>query len=489
MEAQRMNLGMMLRHSVARSPQKPAVICDDQVVTYEDLDRSTDALARWFLRKELKVGDRVAIHWCNSVEVVNLYFACFKAGLIAVPVNNRLKAPEIAYVLGHSKAKVCFTQPALAPLCEEVCAHCPDLQHIYSSLPWWETTKTENVPLPEVSPDRMATILYTSGTTAQPKGVIHTHASLSSTSELMLSLGLDETHTLLAVTQMMHIAALGCALLPGISAGGTVVLLPAFDPAQCLDRIERWGCSYFLMLPDMLRFVVEEQARQPRDVSSVRICLAGGDTVPITLQERFHALFGVPVREIYGMTETLPVASIRASAPRTGSVGPPVNGVDTRVVDLTGNVVSHSQVGELEVLSPANCVGYWDDARATADLFDGAWLRTGDLLRRDADGFFWFEGRLKQIIIRGGCNIAPQEVEEALYHHPAVLEAGVIGVLDPVYGEKVIAFVALREGHTAGEQQLLDLVRSRIADYKVPERILFLPALPKGITESCSAAH
>jgi len=152
------------------------------------------------------------------------------------------------------------------------------------------------------------------------------------------------------------------------------------------------------------------------------------------------------------------------------------------VADLTGKIVSEGQCGELQVQSLANCVGYWDDPEATAAAFDDGWLRTGDLVRRDTDGFFWFEGRVKQIIIRGGSNISPQEVEEALYHHPAVLEAGVIGVPDPVHGEKVIAFVALRDGFTAGEQELRDLVRSRIADYKTPERILFLPSLPKGLT-------
>ncbi|SPF52601.1 AMP-dependent synthetase and ligase [Candidatus Sulfopaludibacter sp. SbA4] len=477
-----MDLGSTLRHSAKRNPQKPAVICDDQIVSYEALDRSTNALARWLLREGLATGDRVAIHWSNSVEVVNLYFACFKAGLIAVPVNNRLKAPEIAYILGHSKAKLCFSQPELAPLCEEARAECPDLRRIYTALPALETTDSEGIALPDVAPDRVAAILYTSGTTARPKGVMHTHVSLVGATELMILLGIDETHALLAVTQMVHIAALACALLPGISCGGTVVLLPAFDGPRVLDLIERWRCTFFVILPAMLRFVVEEQGCTPRDVSSVRLCLAGGDTVPVTLQERFRALFGVPVRELFGMTETVPITCIREDAPRTGSVGPAMDLVDARVADLTGKVVADGQVGELQVQSPANCVGYWDDPKATAATFEDGWLRTGDLVRRDADGFYWFEGRVKQIIVRGGSNISPQEVEEALYHHPAVLEAGVIGMPDPVHGEKVIAFVALREGFKAGEQELRDLVRSRIADYKTPERIVFLPVLPKGLT-------
>ena len=476
-----MTLGQMLRQSAAKNPQKPAVISGDKVATYEALDRSSDALAEWLLREGLVPGDRLGIHWTNSVEVVNLYFACFKSGIIAVPVNNRLKAPEIAYILGHCKAKLCFSQPDLAPLAEEARAECPDLRNIYTALPPLDDAPADTA-LPDLTPNRVAAILYTSGTTARPKGVMHSHISLTGSTVLMISLGVDENHVMLAVTQVLHIAALVGVMLPALACGATAVLQPAFDAAQTLDLIERWRCTSTIVLPAMLRFVVEEQDRHPRDVSSMRLCAAGGDTVPVKLQERFQALFGIPVREIYGMTEAGLVTCIREGALRTGSVGPEFDPVDVRVVDLAGNVVTDGRVGELQVQSPANCLGYWENRQATEDTFSEGWLRTGDLVRRDADGFFWFEGRLKQIIIRGGSNISPQEVEEALYHHPAVLEAGVIGMPDPVHGEKVMAFVALRDGMTASEQELRDLVRSRIADYKTPERVIFLPVLPKGLT-------
>jgi long-chain acyl-CoA synthetase len=477
-----MDLGTALRRSAAKNPQKIAVVCDRETISYEALDHATDALARGLLQEGLEPGDRVAIHWSNSLEVVKLYYACFKAGLIAVPVNNRLKAPEIAYILGHSKAKLCFSQPNLAPLAEEARAECPDLLHLYTSLPASAAYDLDGVTLPKVSPEHVAAVLYTSGTTARPKGVMHTHVSLTGATELMITLGMDENQVPMAVTQMVHIAALACVLLPGITCGATVVVIPAFDAPLALDLIERWRCSDIMILPAMLRFLVEEQERHPRNVSCVRMCLAGGDTVPVTLQERFKVHFGCSVRELYGMTETVPVTCIREGEPRAGSIGPALELVDARVADLTGRIVADGQSGELQVQSPANCVGYWDNAQATASTFDDGWLRTGDLVRRDADGYFWFEGRVKQIIIRGGSNISPQEVEEAIYHHPAVLEAGVIGMPDPVHGEKVIAFVALREGMNATEQDLRDLVRGRIADYKTPERILFLPVLPKGLT-------
>jgi long-chain acyl-CoA synthetase len=281
---------------------------------------------------------------------------------------------------------------------------------------------------------------------------------------------------------MVHISALSCVLLSGIACGATVVLLPTFDPAYCLNVIERRRCSFLVLLPAMLRFVVEEQDSRPRDVGCVRLCLAGGDSVPVTLQEGFRTLFGVPVRELFGMTESAPITCIQECALRNGSVGPALEIVDTRVADTTGTALGDNQVGELQVQSPGNFVGYWNDAAATAATFVDGWLRTGDLVRRDADGFFWFEGRLKQIIVRGGSNISPQEVEEVLYQHPAVLEAGVVGVLDPIYGEKVIAFVALRDGVAVDERELRDFVRTRIAEYKTPEQIIFLADLPKGLT-------
>jgi long-chain acyl-CoA synthetase len=395
-----------------------------------------------------------------------------------VPVNNRLKPAEIAYILGHSQAKLCFSQPALASLSEEVRGDCPNLLRLYTAVPDLSTAE----PLPPVSPENVAAILYTSGTTARPKGVMHTHISLTGATELMISLGFDETHTVPTITQMVHISALACGLLPSVTCGGTVVLLPIFDPATVLDLTERWRCTFYLALPAMLRFIVEEQARKPRDVSSMKLCLAGGDAVPVTLQESFRRLFGISVRELFGMTETVPVTCIREDAPRAGSMGPALDLVDTRVMDLAGNPAADNQIGELQVQSPANCVGYWNNPEATEATFTQGWLRTGDLVRRDSDGYFWFEGRVKQIIVRGGSNISPQEVEEPLYQHPAVLEVGVIGMPDPVYGEKVIAFVALREGQTATEQELRDFVRSRIADYKTPEQIVFLPSLPKGLT-------
>lgn len=480
------NLGDLLRAAVVKDPAKVAVVQpaqpSDTHITYGDLDRQTTALAQRLLQIA-KPGDRVAVHWTNAIEVVELFFACFKAGLIAVPVNVRMKAPEIRYVLEHSKSVLCFSQPELSPLANEAARDVVSIHRVYTSVADFE--KNTDVPsgsLPEVNLDHHALILYTSGTTARPKGVTHTHRSLLNSARLMVDVAPGSFNTVLVLTQMMHTSGINCDLLPSIYSAGTAVLVPAFDAALVLNLIERYECSFSMGLPSLVQFLLEEQTRQPRKVSSLKTFVAGGDSVPVAMQERFQALFGITLREGFGMTESLPSIFNPADRIRPGSLGKPVAGVEVRVIADDGSEARRNEKGEIVVHSSANCVGYWDDPASTVETLRGGWLHTGDLGRIDADGYLWFEGRKKEIIIRGGSNISPQEVEEALYSHPAVLEAAVIGMPDGAYGEKVLAFVSLRAGLAAEETELREHARARLADYKVPEAVHFLDVLPKGIT-------
>jgi acyl-CoA synthetase (AMP-forming)/AMP-acid ligase II len=466
-----MTLDNCLHRHVKLQPDKAAVVTADRTITYADLDASVSCLARYLLDRGLRPGDRIAVHWSNSIETAQLLLAALRAGLIAVPINVRLKAPEIAYIFQHAAVRICFSEPAVAPLAKGV--------EVVSELP---ALTGASGPLPDVDSDQQAVILYTSGTTARPKGAVHTHRSLFEAACMMTPDPIGHRDAVLVMTQLAHVSGLNCGLLPTLQQGASAVLLRAFDAGAALDLIERFQCTYTLALPAMLQFVAEEQTRHPRDVSSLRKVLAGGDTVPIALQQRVYQLFGVGVREVHGMTESAPVMLNPASAIRTGSIGVPVPGVSVRLIDPQGCEVKEGETGEVLVGSPANCAGYWNDPEATAQVFDDGWLRTGDLARRDADGYYWFKGRLKQLIIRGGANISPQEVEEALYQHRAVMEAGVIGAPDSVYGEVPVAFVAVRAGHALTEDELRAHARELLADYKVPERILFVEALPKGLT-------
>jgi len=471
-----MTVDSILHSHAKRQPSKAAVRTADRGITYADLDSSVTCLARHLLDRGLRPGDRVAVHWSNSIETVQLLLAAFRAGLIAVPINLRLKSPEIAYIFEHSAARICFSEPTFAAVAEEARAG-SDLE-ILTQLP---AVMTSLRPLPKVDPALPAVILYTSGTTARPKGVTHTHRSLLATALLWASLPIGPEDTHLPLTQLTHASGLDLALAT-LHQGATAVLLRTFDPAVALDLIERFRCTQIGGLSAMLQFVVEEQARRPRDVALLRTAGAGGDTVPATLQRRFQDVFGIQLREGYALTESCPVTFNPCTDVRIGSMGPAARGVGVRLVDRHGHDVPKGETGEILVHSPANCVGYWNEPAATACLFEDGWLHTGDLASHDEDGYYWFKGRLKQLIIRAGSNISPQEVEEALYRHPAVLEAGVVGAPHFVYGEVPIAGVALRAGHSVNEDELRVHARKLLADYKVPERVFFLPELPKGLT-------
>lgn len=478
-----MNIANVLTASAERNPKKAAIVLENESISYEQLDRATTSLARWFLRQGLKPGDRIAFSWPNSIETVKLFFASFKAGMIAVPISVRMKTPEVAYILEHSKAAMYFAHPDLLAVAEEARSACEQLDAIQTTL--GAAYEGDLLPLPVVNDDDPALLLYTSGTTARPKGVTHTHRTLSECVKLTHAMVPDgDWQSVLVMTQKAFVSAMCMVLLPAIAKGGAGVLIPAFDAPLVLDLIERFHVTYAFALPSMVQAMIEEQARRPRQVRSLGTIAGAGDSVPVSTQERFLALFGIPVREAYGMTEIGPSISNPADAIRSGSLGKAIQGVEIRVVDAQGEQTSDGQIGEIAVRSPATLAGYWDDPAATREAVRDGWMYTGDLARRDADGYLWFEGRKKQIIVRDGFNISPQEVEQAIYTHPAVLEVGVIGMPDSVEarGERVLAFVALRDGSVTSEDEIREHARRRLADVKVPEQVLFLEKLPKGIT-------
>lgn len=476
------NLGDLLSASAARNPQQTAIAFGYRSISYEWLEQATTRLAQWFLQQGCRPGDRIAFYWPNSIETAELYFACFKAGLIAVPVNVLMKAHEVAYVLEHSKAVMCFARPDLAQVAMEAGRNCASLRAIHTAVEGLSRGDLE-VQLPEVSLSDPALILYTSGTTALPKGVTHTHRTLLANVNLSRN-SVPDFERFLVMTQLSFASGIYFGLLAVIASGGTCVLAPAFDAPHVLDLIERFQCTCTFGLPSMVHLLLEEQTLRPRHVGSIRTFFVGGDSVPMSTHSRFQEQFGIALRELFGMTETSLAICNPAGAIRPGSLGKAVDGVQVRVVDSNAKEVPDGQTGELIVKTPVNLVGYWDNPEATrASLRDG-WLFTGDLVRRDSDGYLWFEGRKKQIIVRDGFNISPQEVEEAIYTHPAVLEVGVIGMPDPIEarGEQVLAFVALRDGCVTSEDELREHARRRLADLKVPEKVLFLEKLPKGIS-------
>lgn len=473
-----MTLASLLETHARQTPDATALLCGDRALTYAELHASSDALAHWLLNEGLRPGDRIAIQWPNAIEVVQLFFAAFKAGLIAVPINLRLKPAEIAYVMQDAGAAICFAHPRLAE------ATRASGVRTLTELPVCDAPVA--FANASMDPSTPALILYTSGSTGRPKGAVISQSALVATGEQCAQVverfesGLKARGLLM--TPLMHSSGL-FVLLASFQRGESCVLLPAFDPGAVLDAIARYRCSTTLSLPAMMQFVLEEQARQPRDVSSLRVIFAGGDSVPVPLQERARQLLGCIMVEGLAQTETGPTISNPPVNPKPGSLGIISPGVEVSLVDfVTRRPVADDEPGELLVKGPAVCSGYWQNDEATRQAFEDGWFRTGDLVSRDADGFYWFRGRLKEIIIRGGSNISPQEVEEALYSHPDVLEVAVVGLPDPVWGEIVVAAVTPRPGRDVSESELRAHAGQTLADYKVPERVIITMELPKTAT-------
>jgi long-chain acyl-CoA synthetase len=451
-----MMLWNRLQKLAAAQPEKPAIVCGELTLTYAQFASNAERLARQWLRQGSRPGDRIALHLRNGSELATCYYACFAAGLVAVPLNNRYQPEEVAYVLEHSGARAYVAQPDL---------HVPTTIATLSFASGDAADGETGPVLPPSNADEPALLLYTSGTTARPKGVLHTQRTLAGNCSYMDAWGLTpEDHTLL-FTPMVHASGAVMLLMSSLWIGATVTIVPMFDAATVLDAWERSGATFYMALPTLVRALLTEQSARPRLITA-RLAICGGDTVPVTLQQKYDAVFGHPLVEGFGMTEGLPILANHPARNRPGSMGRPMGDIEMRVVD-----------GELWVRGSGIATGYWGNPP-----FEDGWLKTGDLVETDADGFVWFRGRKKEIIVRGGSNISPQEVEETIYQHPAVAEVGVIGETDAYWGETVMAFVVLREGHTASVEELVSFCRSHLAEYKCPEQVLFLEALPKGPT-------
>jgi long-chain acyl-CoA synthetase len=459
--------------------------------TYAELDELTDALSANLLVAGLEPGDRVAFHFLNGPELALGCVGCMKAGCIAVPINTRLKGPEIDYILRHSGSACYIGQ---AELYTEVARSCPalgslELRYLTGDPPDGEANSFDDLLLApagsgfvrDISDEQLAAILYTSGTTARPKGVMHSHEGLVQTAHTMCQMGLDKDQTVVVMSSMSHLIGFAMMLLSGLINGATVVITRPFDFKMTLQAFSSHRGTFLLGLPVMFQELIQAQREMRSDVASGRFYFCGGDSVPAALQEAFATVFG-PVCEAYGATEIAPATWNRPGQVKVGSIGLAADGTEIRLVDSDGREVENGEVGEICIKGPHLTLGYWKDPEATAAAIRKGWFHTGDVARCDEDGFYWFAGRKKEIIIRGGSNISPQEVEAVFYQHPAVNEVGVVGRRNEVWGEVVIAFVALRSGYVVSEDELLAFARERLADYKTPERIEFRDELPKGST-------
>jgi long-chain acyl-CoA synthetase len=337
----------------------------------------------------------------------------------------------------------------------------------------------------DTADDDTAVILYTSGTTGKPKGAELTHANLTRNAEASRGLfDLGSEAVVLGALPLFHSFGQTCGMNATLGAGGTLTLIPRFDPGKALEILQRDQVNVFQGVPTMYGAILHHPEHEQYDVSALRVCASGGSAMPVELMRGFEDAFGCKVLEGYGLSESSPVASFNHPdrERKPGSIGTPIEGVEMQVVDDDGREVDEGDVGEIVIRGHNVMKGYWNRAEETEETIRDGWLHTGDMGRVDEDGYFFIVDRKKDLIIRGGYNVYPREVEEVLYEHPAVREAAVVGIPHDEYGEEIGAAVALKDGEEVGEDELRDFVKEQVAAYKYPRRIWFVDELPKGPT-------
>jgi long-chain acyl-CoA synthetase len=461
--------------------------------TAAELEDRACRLAAGLRALGLEAGDRLAVLLPNGPEAVLAYLACFKANVAIVPLDYRHRAAQIDYALGHSGAGAMLVHhDRLAELAAEGVtsgAGRPTLvvvggpptaprERAFESLLEQRAPGTDEAPGTD---DDVCVTIYTSGTTARPKGVTLTRAALAAGIHKYLArVPLGSADVALIAAPVTRPLALRSQLLPVLHAGGCVALIEQFSADAFVAALRAAPAKTFLaLLPAALRQVVDHPGFASCDFSALRLCICGGDRVPPALQAAFERITGVAVTEQCGASEVGPYAmNPPFGRKKPGAIGLPMYGAQVCLVDDAGLDVPAAATGEIVVRSPMAMDGYWNDTAQTRKVMRDGWVRTGDLGRFDDDGYLWFMGRRKDVIVRGGSNVSPLEVESALCDHPAVAEACVVGVLDPHWGQVVHAFVVLRDGQRTSVDELLAFLRPRLAAYMLPERFEFLARLP-----------
>ena len=482
------NLAKNLTDTTSVHGGRVAVRVDNAAMTYRALSEASARVAGLLRKQGVGPGDRVGIMMPNVSEVPVVYYGILRAGGVVVPMNPLLKGREVAYYLGDSGAGPVFAWHAFA---EEARAGAqqagaelivvdevgfPDL--LASVLP-------DDVVADRDSTDT-AVILYTSGTTGQPKGAELTHGNLLSNTEVARTdiVRARPEDVIFGGLPLFHVFGQTVALNVAVAAGACLTLLPRFDPAHALRIIAGHRVTVFEGVPTMYVALLHQPDRADYDVSTLRMCISGGAALPVEVLRGFEEAFGSAVLEGYGLSETSPVASFNhpGRERKPGSIGTPIRDVEMRVVDNADHEVPQGEVGEIVIRGPNVMKGYWNRADATAEAIRDGWFHSGDLARVDEDGYFRIVDRKKDMIIRGGYNVYPREIEEILYEHPAVAEAAVIGLPHPALGEEVGAAVALKPGAAVSAEELRDYVKGQVAAYKYPRHVWMVDVLPKGPT-------
>lgn len=490
-----MNISSLITQNAIYKPHDRALLCseDGRLFSWSQLEKKINNLGNALLDLGIKKGEVVAIYLPNSPEFIISYLAAAKIGAVILPINIVFTLSELSYILNNSRAKFLIgssieIERDLIPALK----YFPHLQHVItvgspvcSCLDFNElnTGKPDSLEAVDRDPNELLCLLYTSGTTGKPKGVMLSCNNLMSIAKICASaVELNDQDLMLTGTPFCHIFFV-LSVLACFYAGAAIITKKRFHPLETLELIAKHKITHYAGVPTMYIYMLQHLDKARFDLSSIRVAASAGAAMPAQYIKKIEDYFGAHFVELYGATETSSTITYnRIGHTRPGSVGTPAPGVQVRIVDDSGSVLPAGEIGEIQIKSPGLFIGYWDLPEATAQAFDGEWFRTGDLGKYDDDGYFYIVDRKKDMIISGGYNIYPRELEEAILQHPKIMEVAVIGVKDPFLNEIPKAFVRLHDGQSMTEQEFFDFCTGILARYKVPRLVEFIPELPKSPT-------
>lgn len=495
-----MNIANWLERAAQRAPDKLAAIAEGKhAITYGELDAAANRLGNTLRAFGIRPGERVSVLLANSLEFLIAYFGILKVGAVVAPVNILYRAGEVKYVLNNATPRVLIAGAEYLQVVQDVWTECPLLEHVIvvggdpipGTCSWRDLMREASPALTAVDrrPEDLANLYYTSGTTGRPKGVMISHLNLTQGIEFEAEAWqfTADDHALYTLP-LFHTYALIIPCLLPIYAGGTQTFFALWDTGTILRTISEGGITFFAGVPTMYVYMVRHPDIQKHDLKGLRVCVVGGAAIPVEVQKEFERLSGVRCLDAYGCTGWVSSVHPMFGPAKHGTLGKALGDIypsmDTqmRVVDDEDRELPPEQVGEIVVRGPQLAQGFWKLPEITRRDYRGGWFHTGDLGRKDADGFFVLVDRKDDLIITSGYNVYPREVEEVLYTHPKVSEAAVVGVPDSVRGQTVKAYVVLKTGQTTTVEEIIKDCREKIAAFKVPRVVEFVRELPKTAT-------
>lgn len=488
-----MNLPLKLAENSKISPKKDAILYYDRIISYGELDSMVKKLADGLRKIGIMPGDRVLLALENCPEFVISYYAILSIRSIAVPVNPQYTTNEFSVIMANALPRAVITAENLAPLFNKISSEIPIEKGIISirstgnqgSLSFEKVLESGSADFAAEKPgrDEVAILMYTAGNTGTPKGAMLTHHNLfSNATTFAQCCKITPSDRSLLIAPAYHAAAQTCVMNATLISGAPIVIHDGWrGPVPLLESIQNDRITFYFGPPTMYALLVEYPDIEKYDLKSWRYALTGAAPASPDIFKKFENKFGFQLKEGYGLTETSPVTTIMPldTTGKTGSIGLPIPGVEVKIVDYEDREVPVNQIGEIIVRGPNVMKGYYNRSEETNWVMRNGWFHTGDLAYADSEGYLYIVDRKKDLIIRGGLNIYPKEIEEVLYSHPAVFDAAVIGVPDPIMGEEVMAFVLLREGEKVTPEEIQEFCSSKLAKYKIPKHIRFVENLPK----------